>query len=97
MEIWLWPGPRFWTAKPATLAATSSIFSMPRSRMTSSVGAVTETGVLKMVVSRFMAVTVTSSEILNSRAKSAFTVAPSPTLWSLTVTGRKPCTSAETV
>ena len=52
----------------------------PRSRRSSSVGAATETGVLKIVSSRFMAVTVTSSVSLDSQSwKSTVSVAPAAT------------------
>ncbi len=73
------------------------MFSAPRSRRTSSVGAAIETGVVRMVSSRFMAVTVTSAASLTSRAKSTVSVAPAASCWSFWTTFRKPCTSADTV
>jgi hypothetical protein len=97
MAIWLWPGPRFWTEKLATLAAASSRFSTPRSRMVSSVVAAIEKGVSCTVSSRFMAVTVTSSEIRSSRAKSTLAAEPASTRWSVRTIFRKPWTSAVTV
>src|SRR2546425_256400 len=39
---WLWPGPRFWTVKPATFCATCSMLSTPRMRSACSIAAPTE-------------------------------------------------------
>ena len=97
MATWLWPGPKFWTLKPATLAATSSMFSMPRSRMSPASGAATETGTLIAVSSRFIAVTVASAASFSSSATSTVSVPPAASRWSLWTTFRKPCTSADTV
>jgi hypothetical protein len=47
--------------KPPTFAATPSMFSTPRARRISSVGAATEKGTSSTVDSRFKAVTVISS------------------------------------
>jgi hypothetical protein len=59
MATWFCPGPRFWTLKPATLAATASRFSAPRSRSTVALGAAIEKGTSSRVSSRSVAVTTT--------------------------------------
>ena len=64
MATWLWPGPRFCTVKPATLADTSSIVSAPTSRSFCSDGADTDIGTSCTVSSRFRAVTTISSVTL---------------------------------
>jgi hypothetical protein len=96
MATWLWPGPRFWTLKPATFEARASMPSTPRERSTSSVGAATEKGVFCTVSSRFMAVTVISSSSFASRAKSAFRVAPASSLSSFRVCLPKPLSETVT-
>jgi hypothetical protein len=57
IEIWLWPGPRFWTLSPATLRDRSSIVPAPRRWMSFSVWALIENGTSRRVVSRLVAVT----------------------------------------
>jgi hypothetical protein len=84
IATWLCPGPRFWTVKPATLAATPSMFSAPRDRRSASEGAAIENGTSPTFCSRSMAVTVTSSSPRGSREKSA-TAPPAPTWTSLRV------------
>jgi hypothetical protein len=95
MATWLWPGPRFCTLKPATSRATPSMSSMPRERRSASVGAATEKGVSCTVVSRFMAVTVTSSSPRGCREKSALPP-PAPTS-TLFVSFPKPLSETATV
>ena len=69
--------------------------SAPRSRKTSSVGAAMETGVLNTVSSRFIAVTVTSSETRTSRTSSKSSLPPASRTLDWTAE-RKPESSAVT-
>ena len=66
IAIWLWPGPRFCTEKPATLAETSSMVSAPRVRRARPDGATTEKGTDCRSSSRLRAVTVTVTSSANS-------------------------------
>ena len=61
IAIWLWPGPRFCTEKPATLAETSSMLRAPRLRSACCVGATIEKGTDCRSSSRLRAVTVTAT------------------------------------
>ena len=97
IATWLWPGPRFCTVKPATFAATSSMSVAPRTRSVSSLVADKEKGTFLTTSSRFMAVTVISSERFVSRVKSTVSVPPAATAWLCCSTVRKPKCAAETL
>ena len=96
MATWLWPGPRFCTVNPATLAATPSMLSTPRRCSCCSVGAATEKGTSSRVCSRRMAVTVTSSWSCGSSENSTAAGEEASTLRSRFVWRPKPFSATVT-